>query len=101
MKHNNRKFINDIIKPLQQEGFVCETRGKNRNKYYISKGANTPTYTVHQGDCTSSWMVERRIRFYFHDSEVDNVVIVVVILFFCFSFCYNCCCFSFCLIFKI
>lgn len=50
MKHNNRKFINDIIKPLQQEGFVCETRGKNRNKYYISKGANTPTYTVHSGD---------------------------------------------------
>jgi hypothetical protein len=50
MKHNNRRFVNDIIKPLQQAGFVCETRGKNRNKFYISKGKNTPFYTVHSGD---------------------------------------------------
>ena len=50
MKHNNRKFLNDIIKPLQQKGFICETRGKNRNKFYISKGEKTPTYMVHSGD---------------------------------------------------
>ena len=50
MKHNNRKFLIDIIKPLQKDGFICETRGKNRNKFYISRGLDSPTFTVHSGD---------------------------------------------------
>lgn len=49
-KHNNRKFVIDIIKNLEHNGFSCETKGKNRNKYYISKGKGTPTYMMHSGD---------------------------------------------------
>ena len=44
-KHNNLKFINKVIKPLEQNGFTCDSRNY---KFLIGKG-DGPYESWHSG----------------------------------------------------
>lgn len=48
MKHYNKKY-NNIFKILEKDGFICESLGKNRNKFWIYKD-DGEKLLVHSGE---------------------------------------------------
>ena len=49
MKHYNNKYNQKILKQLSKNGFICESPGKNGNKFFIYRGGG-PKFLVHSGD---------------------------------------------------